>query len=87
LAACETFVFVEGVSLKVTILTCDAVMAKDLWAPDISYVHHEYRLYYAYSLFGKNTSGIALATNKTLDSSSPDFKWVDTRRPGAVRAS
>ncbi len=34
---------------------------KDLWAPDISYVHHEYRLYYAYSLFGKNTSGIALA--------------------------
>jgi arabinan endo-1,5-alpha-L-arabinosidase len=50
---------------------------KDLWAPDISYVHHEYRLYYAYSLFGKNTSGIALATNKTLDSSSPNFKWVD----------
>jgi arabinan endo-1,5-alpha-L-arabinosidase len=26
---------------------------KDLWAPDISYVHHEYRLYYAYSLFEK----------------------------------
>jgi arabinan endo-1,5-alpha-L-arabinosidase len=50
---------------------------KDLWAPDISYVHHEYRLYYAYSLFGKNTSGIALATNKTLDPSSPKFKWLD----------
>jgi arabinan endo-1,5-alpha-L-arabinosidase len=50
---------------------------KDLWAPDISYVHHEYRLYYAYSLFGKNTSGIALATNKTLDPSNPKFKWVD----------
>jgi arabinan endo-1,5-alpha-L-arabinosidase len=50
---------------------------KDLWAPDISYVNHEYRLYYAYSLFGKNTSGIALATNKTLDPASPDFKWVD----------
>jgi arabinan endo-1,5-alpha-L-arabinosidase len=50
---------------------------KDLWAPDISYVHHEYRLYYAYSLFGKNTSGIALAINKTLDPSSPKFKWVD----------
>ncbi len=50
---------------------------KDLWAPDISYVHHEYRLYYAYSLFGKNTSGIALAINKTLDPSSPNFKWVD----------
>jgi arabinan endo-1,5-alpha-L-arabinosidase len=50
---------------------------KDLWAPDISYVHHEYRLYYAYSRFGKNTSGIALATNKTLDPTSLNFKWVD----------
>ncbi|HVW76357.1 MAG TPA: arabinan endo-1,5-alpha-L-arabinosidase [Alloacidobacterium sp.] len=49
----------------------------DLWAPDISYVNGEYRLYYAYSLFGKNTSGIALATNKTLDRSSPNYKWVD----------
>lgn len=50
---------------------------KELWAPDISFEHGEYRLYYAYSLFGKNTSGIALATNKTLDRSSPDYKWVD----------
>ncbi|HTJ30930.1 MAG TPA: arabinan endo-1,5-alpha-L-arabinosidase [Acidobacteriaceae bacterium] len=50
---------------------------KDLWAPDISFTHGEYRLYYAYSLFGKNLSGIALATNKTLDPKSPDYKWVD----------
>jgi len=50
---------------------------KDLWAPDVSYVNHEYRLYYAYSLFGKNTSGIALAVNKTLDFASPDYKWID----------
>jgi arabinan endo-1,5-alpha-L-arabinosidase len=49
----------------------------DLWAPDISYFKGEYRLYYAYSLFGKNTSGIALATNKTLDAKNPDYKWVD----------
>lgn len=49
----------------------------DLWAPDISYERGEFRLYYAFSLFGKNTSGIALATNKTLDSASPDYKWVD----------
>ncbi len=49
----------------------------DLWAPDISYYKGEYRLYYAYSLFGKNTSGIALATNKTLDPRSPDYKWID----------
>ena len=49
----------------------------DLWAPDISYQNGEYRLYYAYSLFGKNTSGIALATNKTLDRSSTNYKWID----------
>ncbi|ADW68877.1 family 43 glycosylhydrolase [Granulicella tundricola] len=50
---------------------------KDLWAADISFVHGEYRLYYSYSLFGKNTSGIALATNKTLDKSNPNHKWQD----------
>jgi len=50
---------------------------KDLWAPDISYSHGMYRLYYAYSLFGKNQSGIALATNRTLDPKSPEYKWVD----------
>jgi arabinan endo-1,5-alpha-L-arabinosidase len=49
----------------------------DLWAPDISFYKGEYRLYYAYSLFGKNTSGIALATNETLDPKSPNYKWVD----------
>lgn len=50
---------------------------QELWAPDISYELGEYRLYYAYSLFGKNTSGIALATNKTLDAQSPDYHWQD----------
>lgn len=50
---------------------------KELWAPDISFEHGVYRLYYAYSLFGKNTSGIALAVNKTLDPKSPDYQWVD----------
>jgi len=50
---------------------------KELWAPDISYFNGRYHLYYAYSLFGKNTSGIALLTNKTLDPQSPDYKWVD----------
>jgi arabinan endo-1,5-alpha-L-arabinosidase len=49
----------------------------ELWAPDISYLDGKFHLYYAYSAFGVNTSGIALLTNKTLDSSSPDFKWVD----------
>ncbi len=50
---------------------------RDLWAPDISYAAGKYRLYYAYSLFGKNTSGIALATAETLDSSSPNYGWHD----------
>ncbi len=50
---------------------------KDLWAPDVHRVGSEFRMYYSYSLFGKNTSGIALATNKTLDPKSPDYKWVD----------
>ena len=50
---------------------------KELWAPDISHEHGEYRMYYAYSLFGVNTSGIGLAVNTTLDRNSPDFKWVD----------
>jgi arabinan endo-1,5-alpha-L-arabinosidase len=55
----------------------DSPGTQELWAPDISYEKGEYRLYYAYSLFGKNTSGIALATNRTLDPQSPDYRWVD----------
>ncbi len=50
---------------------------RELWAPDISYFDGLYHLYYAFSAFGKNTSGIALATNQTLDQSSPKYKWVD----------
>ena len=50
---------------------------RDLWAPDITFENGQYRLYYAYSLFGKNTSGIALATAKTLDPKSPDYGWHD----------
>jgi arabinan endo-1,5-alpha-L-arabinosidase len=58
-------------------ITKESPGTKDLWAPDISFYDGVYRLYYAYSLFGKNTSGIALATNKTLDPTSPDYKWID----------
>jgi len=50
---------------------------RELWAPDISYFGGEFHLYYAFSVFGKNTSGIALLTNKTLNPKSPDFHWVD----------
>ena len=48
-----------------------------IWAPDISYANGQYSLFYSASTFGKNRSAIGLATNKTLDPKSADFKWVD----------
>jgi len=50
---------------------------KALWAPDISFFAGKYHLYYAYSAFGVNTSGIALAINDTLDPASPKYHWKD----------
>ncbi|MFT3824802.1 MAG: arabinan endo-1,5-alpha-L-arabinosidase [Chitinophagaceae bacterium] len=48
-----------------------------IWAPDISYYKGQYFLYYSVSAFGKNTSCIGVATNKTLHTGSPDYKWTD----------
>lgn len=48
-----------------------------IWAPDISYHNGMYYLYYAVSAFGKNTSCIGLAINKTLDPASPLYNWED----------
>jgi len=48
-----------------------------IWAPDISYHNGQYYLYYSVSAFGKNTSAIGVATNKTLHPSDSNFKWVD----------
>lgn len=48
-----------------------------LWAPDISYFHGTYHLYYAASVFGTQNSAIGLATNVILDPSSPQYQWVD----------
>lgn len=50
---------------------------KDLWAPDVSYFNGLYHLYYAFSVFGKNTSGIALVTNATLNPQSSRYHWTD----------
>jgi len=50
---------------------------KELWAPDISRFPGKFHLYYAYSAFGVNTSGIALATNDTLDPQSVKYHWHD----------
>ena len=48
-----------------------------VWAPDISFHNGQWYLYYSCSTFGKNGSAIGVATNKTLDPTSPDFGWKD----------
>lgn len=48
-----------------------------MWAPDISKHGDKWYLYYSCSTFGRNGSVIGLATNKTLDPKSPDYKWED----------
>ena len=47
------------------------------WAPDITYFNGLYHLYYAVSTFGSQVSAIGLATNPTLDPSSPIYHWTD----------
>lgn len=47
--------------------------AKDLWAPDVSYHHGMYYLYYSVSKFATNNSGIGLATSRTAKPGT----WID----------
>lgn len=47
------------------------------WAPDIIKVGDRWYLYYSCSTFSKNISVIGVATNKTLNPESPDYKWTD----------
>lgn len=47
------------------------------WAPDIIKVSDKWFLYYTCSTFSKNISAIGVATNKTLNPDSPDYKWED----------
>jgi arabinan endo-1,5-alpha-L-arabinosidase len=51
--------------------------ATEIWAPDISYFNSVYHVYYAASSFGSNVSAIGLVTNTTLDSTDPNYNWVD----------
>ena len=51
-----------------------------IWAPDVSFHDGRYYLFYSVSAFGKNTSCIGLAVNKTLNPKSADYKWVDQGR-------
>jgi arabinan endo-1,5-alpha-L-arabinosidase len=53
------------------------VTPPDFWAPDINYFNGKYYLYYAASQFGVNNSVIGLATNLTLEPTSPSYQWVD----------
>lgn len=48
-----------------------------IWAPDISLHGGLYHLYYSVSTFGSQRSVIGLAVNRTLDASSPDYRWDD----------
>ncbi|QYF92671.1 arabinan endo-1,5-alpha-L-arabinosidase [Massilia sp. PAMC28688] len=48
-----------------------------VWAPDIYQHKDKYYLYYSVSGFGKNTSGIGVATNTTLDPRAPGYRWQD----------
>lgn len=48
-----------------------------LWAPDVSRVGDEYRLYYSVSTFGSNRSCIGLAVNRALDPADPAYRWED----------
>lgn len=69
----------EPVFAKAPQWAVDAIPAfkGHIWAPDISFFKGEYYLYYSISAFGKNTSCIGLATNKTLNPADPEFKWID----------
>jgi arabinan endo-1,5-alpha-L-arabinosidase len=48
-----------------------------LWAPDIHYSNGKYYLYYSVSAWMNFNSSVGLATNTTLDSTNPKYKWVD----------
>jgi arabinan endo-1,5-alpha-L-arabinosidase len=48
-----------------------------LWAPDLIKVQDHYLLYYSVSGWGKNTSAIGLASNRSLDPEHPEFEWKD----------
>ena len=47
------------------------------WAPECVFQNGKYYLYYSCSTFGSRVSAIGLATNVTLDPTSPNYNWVD----------
>ena len=57
------------------------------WAPECVLRNGKYYLYYSCSSFGSNVSAIGLATNVTLDPTSPNFQWVDQGEVVSTSAS
>ncbi|MCB2407871.1 family 43 glycosylhydrolase [Hymenobacter lucidus] len=51
--------------------------AGNFWAPECIFMNGKYYLYYSCSTFGSKVSAIGLATNLTLDPTSPSYRWVD----------
>ena len=49
----------------------------NLWAPHVVWYKNRWLLFYAASTFGKNLSAIGVATNKTLDPESKEYRWED----------
>lgn len=61
--------------------------AKGLWSPDVQFFNGKYWLYYAASTPGSNVSAIGVATNATLNPSSPNYRWEDQGEVMRSRAS
>src|ERR1035437_8350234 len=57
---------------------------ESLWAPDVIRVNRKFYLYYAVSIFGRQTAAIGLATSPTAGPSASNYFWTDC---GAVIAS
>ncbi len=48
-----------------------------VWAPDIQFHNGRFWLYYSISTMGSQRSAIGLVMNRTLNPSSPDYRWED----------
>ncbi|MBN2063484.1 MAG: arabinan endo-1,5-alpha-L-arabinosidase [Sedimentisphaerales bacterium] len=48
-----------------------------IWAPDIVKLNDRFYVYYCVSTFGSQRSVFGVASNATLDQSSPAYKWQD----------
>lgn len=55
----------------------DDIPAPETWAGDVRHVNGTFYVYYSISAWGNFNSSIGLATNTTLDVTSPDYHWVD----------